>query len=154
MAELSANLARGNHKSANSNPEELEEKMNREVQYGFSLPVWTSIITKIPKAMLQACNLVSQWTLSKTGERKKKSRLTHDLSFAITDPNATVNRRLNRQVYPELIYGFCLLRVIHYIVALRLVFRKRKYSSASMTFRMLTVESLTEQPQQYRPLLL
>ena len=72
--------------------------------------------------MLQACNLVSQWTVSKTGERKKKSRLTHDLSFVITDPDASVNRRLNRQAYPELIYGFCLLRVIHYIVALRLRF--------------------------------
>ena len=73
MAELSANLARGNQKTANSNPEELKEKMKGEVQHGFALPVWTSVITKIPKAMLQACNLVSQWTMSKTGERKKKS---------------------------------------------------------------------------------
>ena len=75
MAELAANLAQGNHKSANSDPKELTEKMDREVEHGFALPVWTSIVTKIPKAMLQACGLVIQWTLSKSGKRKKESPL-------------------------------------------------------------------------------
>ena len=72
--------------------------------------------------MLQACGLVTQLTLSETGERKEKSRLTYDLSFCITSHFALVNRRLNRDAYPDLIYGFCLLRIIHFIVALRLQF--------------------------------
>ena len=72
--------------------------------------------------MLQACGLVTQSTLLETGERKEKSRLTHDLSFSITSPYASVNRRLDKAKYPKLIYGFCLLRIIHFIVALRLRF--------------------------------
>ena len=72
--------------------------------------------------MLQACGLVTQSTLSETGERTEKSRLTHDQSFCITSHFASVNCRLNREAYPDLIYGFCLLRIIHFIVALRLQF--------------------------------
>ena len=74
IAELAANLAQGNHNSANLDPKELEEKMDREVKHGFALPVWTSIIKQIQKSMLQACGLVTQWALSETGERKKKSQ--------------------------------------------------------------------------------
>ena len=91
VEELQANLARGNHNSAKSRPEELATKINREVTYGFVLPVWLSTLAKIPKAMLQACGLVTQSTLSETGERTEKSRLTHDLFFSITSPYASVN---------------------------------------------------------------
>ena len=91
VEELQANLACGNQNLAKSRPKELESMINREVTYGFSLPVWLSTITKIPKAMLQACGLITQSTLLETGERKEKSRLTHDLSFSITSPYALVN---------------------------------------------------------------
>ena len=37
--ELQENLARGNHNSAKSRPEELATKINRKVTYGFALPV-------------------------------------------------------------------------------------------------------------------
>ena len=120
--ELQTNLTRGNHNSAKSCLKELETKINREVMYGFALPVWLSALAKIPKAMLQACGFVTQSTLSESGERKEKSWLTHNLSFSITSPYASVNRRLDRDRYPELIYGFCLLHTIHFIVALRLQF--------------------------------
>ena len=72
--------------------------------------------------MLQACGLVTQLTLLETGERKEMSRLTYDLSFCITSLFALVNQRLNKEAYPDLIYGFCLLRIIHFIVVLRLQF--------------------------------
>ena len=122
MAELEANIARGNHASAKSQPKELERKVDREVTYGFALPVWLSAIPRIPRSLLQACGLVTQSSLSETGERIEKSRLTHDQSFCITSNYASVNRRLDRDAYPDLIYGFCLLRIIHFIVALRLRF--------------------------------
>ena len=122
VEELNANLAQGNHKLAKSRPKELETKINREVNYGFALPIWASNIPKIPKAMLQACGLVTQLTLSETGERKEKSRLTHDLFYCITSLFVLVNKHLNKENYPNLIYGFCLLRIIHFIVALRLQF--------------------------------
>ena len=122
VEEVQANLLRGNHNSAKDRPKELETKITREVTYGFALPIWLASLAKIPKALLQACGLVTQSTLTESGERKEKSRLTHDLSFSITSPYAAVNRRLDRERYPELIFGFCLLRIIHFIIALRLLF--------------------------------
>ena len=86
------------------------------------MPIWLANITKILKAVLQACSLVTQSTLSETGERKEKSRLTHDLLSSITSPHALVNRHLDKEAYPKLMYGFCLLKIIHFIVALRLRF--------------------------------
>lgn len=109
MVELNANIARRNDSSAKSQPKELEKKINREITFGFALPVWLSIIPKIPGAMLQACGLVTQSTLSEARERTEKSRLTHDQSFCITSDFASVNRFLDRDAYPDLIYGFRLL---------------------------------------------
>ena len=71
IEELKAILARGNQNSAKTQPEELEIEINREVTYGFDLPIWSSNISKISKAILQVCGLVTQLTLSETGERKK-----------------------------------------------------------------------------------
>ena len=124
MAELEANISRGNHRSATERPTELRTKLDREVEYGFSVPVLASCITKIPGAMVQACGLVVQYALSKTGEKRLKSRLTHDLSFCITDPYASVNKRCNMDAYPAMVYGWCLMRIIHFIVALRIRFPK------------------------------
>ena len=75
--------------------------------------------------MVQACGLVTQLALSETEERKKKSRLMYDLSFSITNLYDSVNQRLNKKAYPKLIYSFYLLRIIHFIVALRLVLVKQ-----------------------------
>jgi len=99
---------------------DLIEKVKRDVTYGFALPVSKSIIKFIEEAMVQPCGLASQFTLTKTGLQVLKDRLTHDLSFAITLFDASVNMRCNLSAYPAMIYGFCLLRLIHYIVALQL----------------------------------
>ena len=78
MAELEANIDRGNHKSATSKPEELKEKINRDVHYGFAVPIQKSILTKILGAMVQPCGLASRFSLTKSGERVLKDRLTHN----------------------------------------------------------------------------
>ena len=59
VEEVQANLLRGNHNSAKDRPKELETKITREVSYGFALPIWLATVTKIPKALLQACGLVT-----------------------------------------------------------------------------------------------
>ena len=52
MAKLKANIDQGNHKSATSKPAELKEKINRDVHYGFAVPIRTSVLTKILGAMV------------------------------------------------------------------------------------------------------
>ena len=122
MAELEAQLLRGNHLQATQQPEKLKEKVHFDVKCGFAVPVGKLVVPKIKEAMVQPCNLADQFTLTDTGERVNKKRLTHDLSFWITKMNASINKRCDMEKYPGMVYGFCLHRIIHYICALRLKF--------------------------------
>jgi len=79
-----------------------------------------SDVMKLKGAMVQPCGLANQFTLTETRERALKARLTQDLFFSITGEDVVVNKRVKMNEYPEMIYGWCLSRVIRYIVALRL----------------------------------
>ena len=122
MAELEAQLKKGNHTGASRNPKKLEEKIHRDVEYGFAVPILASAAQKIKGAMLQPCNLADQFSLTETGERVLKKRLTHDLSDSITQDDASVNSRIAMDQYPPMIYGWALMRIIAFICALRLAF--------------------------------
>ena len=79
-------------------------------------------VLKIPGAMVQPLGLVQQWTVTPDGERVIKYRLTQDLSF-LADKKAApmlINSRVNMNSYPEMIYGWCLPRILQYIVSLRI----------------------------------
>ena len=76
--------------------------------------------------MVQPVGLAAQFTLTETGERILKDRLTHDMSYCISSKRASINKRTLIDQYPEMIYGFCLTRIIHYICALRWKFPNKK----------------------------
>jgi hypothetical protein len=65
---------------------------------------------------------VEQFTLDENGLPEIKRRLTHDDSFRVTEESESINDRLDLDLYPEMVYGWCLPRLLHYIVALRLAF--------------------------------
>jgi hypothetical protein len=72
--------------------------------------------------MVQPLGLVQQWTVGPDGKRIIKYRLTQDLSFSsdkAVEP-VSVNSRVEMGSYPEMIYGWCLPRILHYIVSLRI----------------------------------
>ena len=117
--ELQAQLDRGNHKSAIEESERISELLKKDVKHGFCLPLPVELVNKIKGAMVQPCGIVSQFTLTSSGERTKKKRLTHDLTFSLSGEERSVNKRIDMSKYPEMVYGWCLLRVIHFIVALR-----------------------------------
>ena len=114
MAELNTTMARGNHPLSTERLDILEEKLKRDVKFGFSVLVWALSLRGIPGTMVQACGLVVQQALEGI-----KNRLTHDLSFFITSKDASDNNRCDIAAYPEMVYGFCLSCTIHFIVALR-----------------------------------
>jgi hypothetical protein len=120
--ELTAILARGNHKSAKDESKRVQELVNKEVTHGFAMPIPMEVVPKIPGAIVQAMGLVSQWTIDEKANRIIKYRLTQDLSYATTDKSLAVNKRINMSAYPEMIYGWCLPRIIHSIVSLRLAY--------------------------------
>ncbi len=80
-----------------------------------------SVVERIPGAMVQPLGLTQQWSVSPEGKKVIKFRLTQDLSFSTdgsVDPTS-INARVDMSAYVEMIYGWCLPRIIHYIVSLR-----------------------------------
>jgi hypothetical protein len=69
--------------------------------------------------MVQPAGVTSQFTIIENGSRTKKQRLTHDLTYAATFQGASVNSCINMTKYPEMVYGWCFGRVVHFVVALR-----------------------------------
>ena len=119
LAELSAQLQRGNHKSALQNLGEVQSLLSGDVRRGFILPIRADAILRVKGLHLQPGGMVRQLSLKADGSRQPKSRFTHDLSFSITAKDASVNARVDMSKHPEMVYGWCLIRLIHYIAALR-----------------------------------
>ena len=116
-------LARGNHKSAQELPEQVTKLLNKDVTHGFSIPLPVEIVKLIPNAGVQPLGLASQWTIDEEGERIAKHRLTQDLTFSSnkTGPPVSINSRIDMSAYTEMIFGWCLPRILHFVVALRLL---------------------------------
>jgi len=120
VLEMNAQMDRGNHKSAAGKADSLKVLLYKDVSHGFSLPLPVSVVPRIVDAMVQPCGMVSQASLQADGTRRTKDRLTHDLSFSCVVPNSSINERVDMSKYPELVYGWCMIRLIHFIVCLRL----------------------------------
>ncbi len=117
LAELDQIIVRGNHKLAQENEDDIKGLLQKDVHHGFSLPVTPEIFRKQKGAMVQPAGLALQFALLEDGSRVPKRRLTQDSSFALTFPKASVNERIDMDAYPQMIYGWCLSRIIHFIVA-------------------------------------
>jgi hypothetical protein len=119
--EVEAMLSRGNHKSAQSEQEQVGRLIAKDVLHGFTIPIPVETVLRIPGAMVQPLGLVQQWTVGPGGERVIKFRLTQDLSFSSdkTSTPMSINSQVDMSAYPEMIYGWCLPRIMHYIVSLR-----------------------------------
>ena len=124
LEEMLANLQRGNHKSAQEESDQVAKLLKKDVDHGFAWVIPKHLVPLIPGSMVQSLGLAKQWTLDETGQRIPKYRLTQDLSFTCVkgDRGLSINSRIDMTAYPEMIYGWCMSRILHYIIALRLAF--------------------------------
>jgi hypothetical protein len=120
LLELAQMLERGNHKSSEAEPDIVNRLLLKDVTHGFSIPIPPHIVPRIVGALVQPFGLAKQFTLTELGERVVKYRLTQDLSFSLSQEHCSVNSRIDMTKYNEMIYGWCLSRLLHFIVALRL----------------------------------
>jgi hypothetical protein len=109
---------RGNHKSALKHKEIISNIIKEDIEQGFALILPIQTLHLIQNASLAPLGCVKQWTINKSGERVAKYRLTHDQSF-LGPSGTSVNDRTTHEALPPLVYGFCLKRLIHYIIKLR-----------------------------------
>jgi hypothetical protein len=135
VLELEANLEWGNHKSATSKPEIIEKQLLKDVHHGFSFhPFPSGMVRKLKGALVQPCGLASQFALKAKGLREEKHRLTHDLSYKITGKGISVNNQVNMSQFPEMIFGWCLPQIIHFVVALRIAYPSSQILIAKYNF--------------------
>jgi hypothetical protein len=62
LDEMQTLIDRGNHKSAQENPEQVGILLGKDVHHGFVIPIPKEIIHLIPNAAVQPLGLVQQWT--------------------------------------------------------------------------------------------
>ena len=108
----------GNHKGASENPELLEELIKEDVTLGHSLIIPLEKAIEIDGALMAPMNIIDQNTITELGELVSKLRLTHNQSKAFSS-KTLVNSRVKKEELQACMYGHCLLRLIHFILALR-----------------------------------
>jgi hypothetical protein len=91
VEELEANLERGNHKSAQGQEETLSKLLAKDTKHGFVVSLCKGAVRNIPSAMVQPCGITSQFTLEPDRSRAIQKRLTHNMSFGITQDKVSVN---------------------------------------------------------------
>ena len=119
--EVKALLERGNHKSASEKTERVRLLLEKDLLHGFSIPLLVRTVSQIPGSAVQSLGLAKQWTVQPDGTRTTKFRLTQDLSFTSNKggPSRAINDRVDMGAYAEMVYGWCLIRILHFIIALR-----------------------------------
>jgi aspartate carbamoyltransferase regulatory subunit len=139
-SEVLAMLVPGNHKSAQDEPEMAEKRLSKDAVHGLSMVIPKALVPLIPHAMAQPVRLAKQWTLlDDQGNRVIKCRITQDplcsetskkdLNCSTTrskkEPQMLIDSRTDMEQHPEMVCGWALPRIIHFVVALRLAWPER-----------------------------
>lgn len=112
-------IIRQNHHSAKLNPEVIAKSLLQELERGYAFVIPVDCVSQIPSSMICPLGIIDQTTLSPDGSRKTKKRLTHDQTFCALEKSESLNKLTDLTKYPDLIYGFCLPRIILHITSLR-----------------------------------
>jgi hypothetical protein len=120
LAEMAGQLQRGNHQSVSHELDKVKELLAKDVTHGFTIPFPVECAPQIKRGMIQPLGVVKQSSLNERNERVTKFRLTQDLSFSLdTEKDLSVNGRINLQRYPEMVYGWCMPRILHVVSSIR-----------------------------------
>jgi hypothetical protein len=120
LADVTANLSRGNHKSARSHEAKLVSMLSEEVEKGWQLPLPHRAPLLIPGAEVAPLGMVNQTTVHEDGTKCDKSRLTHDQSFNVTKgARRSVNDRVDFERLTPSRFGRAFARFLHHVSFLR-----------------------------------
>ena len=90
------------HRKAKQNPVTLQKGVDDDIKHGFTVPINIYLIQSIKDAMVCKFGIVEQSTISETGERIPKLRITHDQSFSILDQSKSLNYLIDLSKFPAL----------------------------------------------------
>ena len=133
-SDLEEAIHRGNHKSASERPDDLKRLVDKDLRYGFQMPITKEAARLIPHACLSPYSLVDQQTIDEEGNVIPKERLAHDQSHAYSSKKS-VNDRIMKDDLIPLTYGKCFSRLLHYIHALRYRFPTKPIIGGKVDFK-------------------
>jgi hypothetical protein len=96
----------------------MQKLIAEDVERGFTIPLPTLVLYKLPQASLAPLGCVQQSSIDALGNKIVKYHITHDQSFP-SPSSQSVNKRVNSSELPPIMYSFVLLRTIHYIIGVR-----------------------------------
>ena len=106
--------------------------MKKEVENG-----WGILLPENDAASIPPMGVPEHLVINAFGEYIPKKRVTHDLSFPGIKSKESLNSRVDKTKLEPIMFGHCLIRLIHQIVALS-VFQRgcfiHKLSSSSTDF--------------------
>jgi len=109
----------GNHKGATTHKQFFTQLLHKDIKHGYSLVIPIEAVLKIEGALMAPLNVVEQHTISEFGEIVQSQRLTHNQSKVFSHSDTSVNSRVITDDLQDCMYGHMIIRLVHYIVALR-----------------------------------
>ena len=118
MKENDAILEYGNHSSARKKPEALQKVMAKDSKYGYACPITFDCARKLKNGRAGPLGVAQHNGIDEKGEIITKDRLAHDQTFSFGFA-PSLNLSIDESVLIDLVYGWCLDRLIHQMVVLR-----------------------------------
>ena len=120
LADVRANLARGNHKSARGHEAKLISMLKDEASRGWQLPLPREAALEIKGCEVAPLGMVAQTSIDEKGNSIEKLRLTHDQSFSPSGvAGRSVNERVDTSQLTEARFGKAFSRLMYHISFLR-----------------------------------
>jgi hypothetical protein len=135
IADVNEAINVGNHKGATNNPIHLQELFERDVKYGYCIPLPLRKAKLIPDLLFTPINIQHQNTIDKTGKIIDKERLTHNQSYKWGGSRTLVNSRTIKELLMPCMYGTCLKRLINWTVAMRRNYPNRRIMASKINFK-------------------
>ena len=123
--ENDAILAYGNHASARQRPEALIKVCKKDTKFGYSFPISFDCARQIQQGRAGPLGVAQHAGIDEHGNIVIKDRLAHDQSFSLGFA-PSLNDLVDESDLIDLVFGWCLDRIIHQTVALRQKFPNKR----------------------------
>jgi hypothetical protein len=111
-------VERGNHKSAKDDKDVLHQFIEKDNKRGYAIPITIETALRIKDSRIIPMSIKNQHSIDEKGNRIEKKRPIHNQSYSNGHCPST-NDLVDGDQLTDLVYGKCLERVIHWIVATR-----------------------------------
>ena len=118
-AENEALIEYGNHSSAKKRPKALIKVSQKDTDHGWAFPITFDCARKLKGGWFGPLGVAQHHGITETGDIVLKDRLAHDQTFS-TGIAPSLNLAVDDSNDIELVYGWCIERLMHQIVALRI----------------------------------